>query len=398
MNARRYYRQSHNVPQGIVFGDGPHVEDSGPPGRPCFRRGTMLDRPDIVCSYPFVDGSLSFWAVSDEDGGVVVGEDVDRIFNFDGDPANLCVYAGLRSTRESLYVHMDDLKYDWSDMHERRIYEPRVRCSRLAFVGGLGYEAGRITLPASEHPQTPDAPVPSAETFLGWYGYDTSHRWWPHIIDTDREEGWGRPAFSFTPLAAHDDQSWAYAPATPSRAYDVRPVQGTTTIPADSWKYESKPGHYRNENLPPDDEDVDNWWLLALLGGDPSHGSSGKVKKLYWNPEITRSLTYFGESGTPDLTDDLFRTILYRIYAAHCVTADIVPSFAGLPFPPGFLVDCRIIADTWECKCSPALLDEAGGWLPTILARNSDTVRVYLGTQFSVLYRCPFPVWRRAAS
>ena len=394
MDPRRYYRQSHNVPDGIVFAGGPHVEDSGPSGRPCFRRGTMLDRPDIVCSYPFVDGSFSFWSIPTGNGGISMGS--DTAYYFDGNADNLPVYAKLKNKREYNYQHMNDLGYDWNALHDRRVYEPRVRCSRLAFLGGLGYEADRITLPDQEDPSGGDRPAPSAETFLGWYGYDTSHRW-PALIDTAREEGWGRPAFSFTPLAAHDDQSWAYAPATPSRAYDVRPVQGTTTIPADSWKYEYKPGRYRNAGLPPDVVDVDNWWLLALLGGDPSHGSSGKVKKLYWNPEITQTLTHFGEPGASDLTPRLLRVILYRIYSAHCKTYALDRTFEGLDFPPGFLVDCRIIADTWECKCSPTALEESGVRNPLVLARNSETVRVYLGTHFSVLYRCPFPIWRRAS-
>lgn len=405
MDACRYYRQAHAIPKGTDCA--PHVEDSGPAGRACFRRGTYRNRPDVVCAYPSVSGSLDFWAVADTDGAVYVGEDVDANLNFDGTPASLTAYVEMQAARTALISQWagDPSDFPWLDY---RAYPPRVRCSRLAFLGGLGYEAGCLTLPAVEHPGE-GAPAPSADSFLGWYGFDFGYQW-DGIINPSAEEGWGRPAFDFTPLAAHADQAWAYAPATPSRAFDVAPVQGTTTIPAGSWAYDSY-GSTRNAGLPPDDIDVDNWWLLALVGADPQRGTLhpgatpptpfGKANKLYWNPDNLKSLTFFGEAGSANLTTYLFLTILRRIYATHCKTSDIDPDFAGIPFPPGFLVDVRILAETWECKCSQTLLDAAGVSPAKVFRNNAGgkapTTRIYLGTRFSVLYRCPFPIWRRAA-
>lgn len=211
------------------------------------------------------------------------------------------------------------------------------------------------------------------------------------------------PPSTSLPLAARANQDWAYAPATTTRDWDVRPEEGATTIKAGAWEYYSSSVFIHNAGLPPNYVHVTNWWLLALLGGDPSHGTTGKVKKLYWNPETIKTLTFFGESGSGDHTNDLLLTILQRIYAAHCKTSGIDPSFAGIPFPPGFLVDVRILAETWECKCTPQLAAEAGVDLDRahVFASNtggkSPTKKIYLGTHFYVLYRCPFPIWRRAA-
>ncbi len=408
MDARSYYRQSHNIPKGTSCL--PHVEDSGPADRPCFRRGTLRDNPAVVCAYPHVEGSLSFWAVSDTDGAVYIGEDVDSNLNFDGSPSTLPLYVEMQEAR-SEYVRQlpDSLPQNAPEYIDCRAYPPRVRCSRLAFLGGLGYPASHVSLPEAEH--SADAPNPVVDTFLGWYGFDTGNRG-NGIINPGTHEGWGRPAFDFTPLAGHADQSWAHAPATPSRVLDVQPEMGTTTIPAGSWGNPNPRGQSgQGEGLPLEDIDIDNWWLLALVQGDPRHGHdpdaadpskamAGKATPLYWNPENIKSLTFFGESGFTNLSQELFQTILYRIYAAHCKTSAINPNFAGIPFPPGFLADVRILAETWECKCTQDLADLAGV-SPHILDSSntglSPTIRIYLGTSFSVQYRCPFPLWRRAA-
>lgn len=444
MDACRYYRQAHAIPKGT--NRVPHVEDSGPAGLSCFRRGTYRDRPDVVCEYPDVRGSLDFWAVQNKDGRLWIGEDIDEHVGytehvhhggwsedvwhptFRGDPQSFPVYEALKGERDKRHVTWSGSD-DWDDEPVYRVYPPRVRCSRLAFVCGLGYEAGRLSLPEKEHPSS-GAPNPSADKFLGWYGFDTSLRQ-GGVINPSTEEGWGRPAFEFTPVARHADQSWAYAPATPSRDFDVAPAQApdanppigaATTIPEGAWEYSHVTKHgtyYFNVDLPPSDISVDNWWLLAMIGGDPKHNNrggapQGKVKKLYWNPGWRAKLTFFGEDlegdgDPPDHTADLFRTILRRIYAEHCKTPDIDPSFSGLPFPPGFLVDARVLAETWECKCTQQLIDAVNGLAPTILPRytpppqnsrpgRGPTVKIYLGTHFSVLYRCPFPIWRRASA
>lgn len=391
MDARNYYRQSHNIPQGTSCS--PHVEDSGPAGRPCFRRGTLRTRPDVVCSYPAVSGILDFWAVARRNGAVDIGQyAIQQNPRFDiNSPMTWKCYALMQEARDLNFPSHPEtagfLKY--------RAYPPKVRCSRIAFIGGLGYEADYITLPAEEIPGD-NPPTPSAETFLGWYGFDRAHKT-DGIIDMETEEGWGRPVFDFTPLAAHADQSWAFAPATPTRKLDVSPSRGTTTIPAGSWQYADRDGQSRNSGLPPADVDIDNWWLLAMIGGFPRPGKN-TVTPFYWNPEKRKNLTLFGRSGGEGLTDSLFQTILWRIYSSHCRTAS-----DGIPFPPGFLVDLRIIADTYECTCTSEILEAAN--VSPVVVFSTHTGRdhckykkIYMGTHFSVLYRCPFPIWRRAAS
>lgn len=428
MNARSYYRQAHEIPKATPFVQ-PHVEDSGPSGRVCFRRGTYRNRTDVVCSYPAVTGQpLDFWAVSDPINGdsaehVLIGEDVPH--GFDGSPTSLPIYKSLHDVQVG---NFDNYKAasDWDEQKkDYRVYAPRVRCSRLAFVGGLGYGPGQITLPAKEHPVSV-APTPTADAFVGWYGFDTGNRSGGIIRQVKTgsnpdtyafsEEGWGRPAFDFTPLAGHADQDWAYAPATPSRAYDTQPAHGTTTIKAGSWVDSKVKG------APMDNFDFPNWWLLGMVGGDPQHGktpgsnppvSAGKATPLYWNPANVKTLTYFGEAGTDDLTTQLYLTILRRIYARHCKTPAIDPLFAGIPFPPGFLVDVRILAETWECKCSDYLCfakQSDGRGYERGSVKIFSTIRpdaqhptkdmtvkhyIYLGTHFVVDYKCPFPLWRR---
>ncbi len=406
MDARRYYQQAHAIPKGTSCV--PHVEDSGPAGRPCFRRGTLRDNPSVVCAYPYVEGSLDFWAVSDLDGAVYVGADVDDNLTFDGTPDTLPLYVAMQDARSDHIRQLPDhLPPAAPEYVNFRAYPPRVRCSRLAFAGGLGYQPGYITLPNVEHPSS-DGPTVAADTFLGWYGFSADNRE-NGIINPFTMEGWGRPAFDFPPIGGHADQSWAYAPATPSRVLDVQAEMGTTTIPAGSWGNPNSRGQsMQAKGLPLEDIDIDNWWLLALVQGDHRHGHdpaasdpskarAGKATPLYWNPEFIRTLTFFGEPGTPNLTQDLFLTILYRIYATHCT---IDPNFAGISFPPGFLVDARILAETWESKCTQDLID-AAGIRPHVLASSqaglSPTHRIYLGTSFSVRYRCPFPIWRRTA-
>ncbi|MBQ9344075.1 MAG: hypothetical protein IJT88_02540 [Kiritimatiellae bacterium] len=434
MNAREYYRQAHEIPAVIYENDlpvVPHAEDSGPSGRVCFRRGTHQTRTDVVCKYPGVEGSLDFWAVSRPVGGdsrqyILIGEDVPLWF--DGNSENLPIYKRLHDQQVYNFDNYKDAS-DWDQLKKNyRVYAPRVRCSRLAFVGGLGYGPGEITLPANEHPVS-GAPTPTSDTFLGWYGFDSSNRWSGLIRqiktepDSDTyefaEEGWGRPAFDFTPLANHAGQDWAYAPATPSRVWDTRPVKGTTWIERGAWEFGKHP-FIGNEDIPIDDILIPNWWLLGMIGGDPQHGKkpgsnpptpAGKATPLYWNLEKVKSLTYFGEAGTDDLTTKLYLTILRRIYASHCKTPEIDPLFAGIAFPPGFLVDVRILAETWECKCSDYLCfanqEDACGYergsvkvFSTKYSPVDETLKhyIYLGTHFVVDYKCPFPLWRRQAA
>lgn len=368
----------------------PHAEDSGPSGRPSFRLGTLRGRGDVVCSYPSIDGELDFWSVADWDGAVYIGEDVsENVPDFNGTVETFPAYKRMEDARQPS-IHSTD------DYYCYKVYPPRVRCSRLAFVGGLGYQGGYTQLP--EH-ELDSGPTPSAEKFFGWFGYDTKHQ--HGLIDMNGEEGWGRPAFPFTPIAMHADQEWAYAPAEKQRRTDWSPEHGTTTIPAGAFEYVDYAGRHRNVGYPSDDVDIDNWWLLAMIRFDPRH-AGGCVSPLYWNTDVKKTLSFFGGEFA-DWTSLLYKTILHRIYSANCITSDITGGFDGIPFPPGFLADCRIMADTYECKYTNDLADASHTTVhefPAPVARDnnparkSNCVKGYMGTHFRVKYRCPFPIWR----
>ncbi len=396
----------------------------------------MLKRPDVVCSYPTVSGELDFWAACDiVESGVYVGDAVENGKLFDRPllpGGNVKAWAPYIMMNEWRAINGRGLDYNDSFWVKYFIYPPQVRCSRISFIGGLGYETDHSALPASEHPEQ-EGPIPSADAFLGWYGFDASHRRDPPVEmyddteygDVFKEEGWGRPAFEFTPLAAHADQSWAYAPATRTRQYDTVPEHGTTEIKKGSFAYEVHDvggSTWIHAGLPPKDIYIRNWFLLAMIGGDPWHGPTkpteqnpnpgpGKVTPLYWNTESIRQLTCFGDVGQWDFKKALFETILWRIYAKHCKTADMTPGYGGIQFPPGFLVDVRIIAETYECSVTQDLLEDAfqnphyltfsengGGRTPPGQVPRRTYLKIYMGTHFSVLYRCAFPIWRNKAA